>query len=157
MKSLRNAIGDRAAAFSCACAIVLLASGCADPEGTYADVTAVAASGVPSQTVFNVTVASPDTGCEQYADWWEVVDEVTGALVTRRTLGHSHVGEQPFTRSGDAVDVGDTQRLVVRAHMNGAGFGGIEFRGSIATGFAAATESFESPAASSPAPPACAF
>lgn len=38
-----------------------------------ADVTSVIISGEDSQYQFMVTISSPDTGCEQYADWWEVL------------------------------------------------------------------------------------
>ena len=73
-------------------------------EVTAADVIDVSTSGQPGAYSFSVTVSSPDTGCEQYADWWEVVTE-DGQLLYRRVLLHSHVAEQPFTRSGGPVDV----------------------------------------------------
>lgn len=103
-----------------------------------ADVTGVRASGSPEAYTFSVTVRSPDTGCDQYADWWEVLTP-EGELVYRRILAHSHVDEQPFTRSGGPVPVGEGDRVVVRAHMNDAGYGGVAFAGSVASGFAADT------------------
>jgi hypothetical protein len=81
-------------------------------------------------------VSSPDTGCDQYADWWEVLDE-EGQLLYRRVLLHSHVGEQPFARSGGSVSVGTEQIVWVRAHMNSRGYGRVAFRGSVQDGFVA--------------------
>lgn len=81
-----------------------------------------------------VTIHSPDLGCEQYADWWEVITP-EGSLVARRILAHSHVDEQPFTRSG-AVEIAPSQVVVVRAHMHPGGYGGRAMRGSIDDGFA---------------------
>jgi hypothetical protein len=62
-------------------------------------VVAVEVTGEPGARAFTVTVRSPDTGCERYADLWEVVS-TDGDLRYRRVLAHSHVDEQPFTRSG---------------------------------------------------------
>jgi len=124
-----------------------------------ADVLAVRASGTPGAYTFAVTLSSPDTGCDQYADWWEVLTP-RGTLIYRRILTHSHVDEQPFTRSGGPVHVDDTNQVVVRAHMNNAGYGGVAFVGSIASEFAAdpsvtplAPELADAP----PKPTGCAF
>lgn len=100
-----------------------------------ADVTAVDVRGHAGAYTFDVTVRSPDTGCEQYADWWEVVSPEGEALIYRRILAHSHVDEQPFTRSGGPVEIGPDSTVVVRAHMNEAGYGGQALRGSVAEGF----------------------
>lgn len=99
-----------------------------------ADVIAVQASGQPGAYQFNVTVRSPDLGCKQYADWWEVVSE-DGKLLYRRVLLHSHVDEQPFTRSGGPVPVKPDTVVWVRAHMNTGGYGGSALKGSVKTGF----------------------
>ena len=99
-----------------------------------ADVTAVQASGAPGAYQFNVTVKSPDTGCQQYADWWEVVS-ADGKLLYRRVLLHSHVDEQPFTRSGGPVPIQADTVVWVRTHMNTGGYGGVTFKGSVKTGF----------------------
>ena len=101
-----------------------------------ADIVNVAASGQPGAYTFNVTVRSPDTGCDRYADWWEVLSE-DGELLYRRVLLHSHVDEQPFSRSGGAVPVDADTTVVVRAHLNSGGYGGAALRGSAATGFVA--------------------
>jgi hypothetical protein len=84
--------------------------------------------------LFLVTVRSADTGCEQYADWWEVITPA-GQLLYRRVLEHSHPKEQPFARSGGPVDVGEEQEVIVRAHMNRAGYGGAALRGTALGGF----------------------
>lgn len=101
-----------------------------------ADVTAVRASGSSGAYTFSVTIRSPDTGCDRYADWWEVLTH-QGELLYRRTLAHSHVDEQPFTRSGGPVDVDKSTHLIVRAHMSDSGYGGAAFAGSVADGFSA--------------------
>ena len=95
-------------------------------------------SGEENAYTFNVTIASPDTGCDQYADWWEVID-LDGNLIFRRILAHSHVNEQPFSRSGGAVDIAATTEVYVRAHMNNLGYGSAVQKGSIANGFTPAT------------------
>lgn len=83
---------------------------------------------------FTVAVRSPDTGCDRYADWWEVVSEA-GELIYRRPLSHSHVDEQPFVRSGAPVRIGAETVVWVRAHMHPTGYGGVAFRGSVGGGF----------------------
>lgn len=104
-------------------------------EGPEAAVVGVVVSGDPGAYDVAVTVSSPDTGCEQYADWWEVVAE-DGTLVYRRILNHSHVDEQPFEReSEEPVRMGAADVVVVRAHMNTTGYGGAAVRGSASTGF----------------------
>lgn len=105
-----------------------------EPSGVVADVTAVEATGEAGSYQFSVTIASPDTGCDQYADWWEVLDD-EGNLLYRRILAHSHVDEQPFTRSGGPVEIQPDQVVWVRAHMNTDGYGGTALRGSPAAGF----------------------
>ena len=109
----------------------------ADSMPLHANVTAVRASGQAGAYEFHVTLRSPDTGCQQYADWWEVVTE-DGKLLYRRVLLHSHVNEQPFTRSGGPVPIQATTRVWVRAHMNTGGYGGAALQGSVQTGFAPA-------------------
>ncbi|MEQ9404068.1 MAG: hypothetical protein RIM99_10805 [Cyclobacteriaceae bacterium] len=109
-----------------------------DFELKYADVQGVKVSGDEGSYAFSVTISSPDKGCSQYADWWEVVSE-SGELIYRRILAHSHVSEQPFTRSGGKISVLKNQKVWVRAHMNNAGYGGIVMKGNVTDGFAVDT------------------
>ncbi len=101
---------------------------------TEASVTEVTVSGSDGSYSFAVTISSPDTGCEQYADWWEVVSE-EGELLHRRILAHSHVNEQPFTRSGSALDIAENQLVVIRMHMNNTGYSSQGMKGTIEDGF----------------------
>ncbi len=112
----------------------------ADPYNeVHAEVTSVTTSGSPGAYSFSVGVFSPDTGCDQYANWWEVLSE-DGDLLYRRILTHSHVPpqfKQPFVRTGGPVPIAETDTVIVRAHMNTVGFGARAFRGSVSDGFAA--------------------
>jgi hypothetical protein len=99
-----------------------------------AQVTDVSISGSDNQYTFNVTISSPDLGCTQYANWWEVVD-LEGNLLYRRILAHSHVDEQPFTRSGGPIDISENTEVYIRAHMNTTSYGSKVFKGSVADGF----------------------
>jgi hypothetical protein len=110
------------------------AAGVAAMKTPGADVIAVQASGQPGAYQFNVGIRSLDKGCAQYANWWEVVS-TDGKLLYRRVLMHSHVDEQPFTRSGGPVPVQPDTLVWVRAHMNTGGYGGAAFKGSVKTGF----------------------
>ncbi len=100
----------------------------------YADVISVEVTGSNNDYRFSVSVQSPDTGCDQFADWWEVLSP-DGMLLYRRVLLHSHVDEQPFTRSGGPVPILANQTVLIRAHMNTSGYGGQAYRGSVAEGF----------------------
>ncbi len=84
---------------------------------------------------FSVTIKSDETGCKQYANWWEVLDK-SGNLIYRRVLFHSHSNEQPFTRSGGPVKIAPNKIVYIRAHMNNVGYVGDIFKGSIQNGFA---------------------
>lgn len=124
-----------------------------------ASIVSVSNSGDENAYIFNVGVLSPDKGCNQYANWWEVLTE-NGNLIYRRILGHSHVNEQPFTRSGGSVNIAKDQVVIVRAHMNTSGYGTKTFKGSVAGGFV----SFETDkefandlAIQKPLPSGCAF
>lgn len=124
-----------------------------------ATVTDVSVSGADNQYTFSVTISSPDLGCNQYADWWEVID-IDGNLIYRRILAHSHVDEQPFTRSGGPVSISENTEVYIRAHMNTTSYGTVVFKGSIATGFA--SQNLEADFAQNveendPLPEGCAF
>jgi len=99
-----------------------------------ASVDQVTTSGSSNNYSFSVTISSPDTGCDQYADWWEVISE-DGDLLYRRILAHSHVNEQPFTRSGSGVTISPDQQVWVRLHMNNTGYSTQVMKGSVSEGF----------------------
>ncbi|NEQ50688.1 MAG: hypothetical protein F6K11_11225 [Leptolyngbya sp. SIO3F4] len=124
-----------------------------------ADVVSVAVTGDAGNYTFAVTLSSADTGCEQYADWWEVVDITTGKLVYRRILAHSHTSEQPFTRSGGPVNIDLGQPVVIRGHMGGlqSNYGGQVLGGSVDTGFQPVSDSTQSLETVEPLPTGCAF
>ncbi|MEL6870527.1 MAG: hypothetical protein AAFO81_12065 [Pseudomonadota bacterium] len=86
------------------------------------------------QFVFSVTIRSEDTGCDRYADWWEIVTE-DGELLNRRILAHSHVTQQPFTRSGTAISLNKDATVIVRAHMQPDGYLPRAAKGTISDGF----------------------
>ncbi len=124
-----------------------------------AGVIEVSVTGTPGAYMFEVTVRSVETGCEQYADWWEVVS-LEGELLYRRVLAHSHVTEQPFTRRGGTVAVDASTEVIVRAHMNPSGYGIQGMRGSVAGGFTPAVlePGFAAGlAGEEPLPASCAF
>jgi hypothetical protein len=73
---------------------------------------------------------------------------------------HSHVNEQPFTRSGGPAPVEADQTVWVRAHMNTGGYGGAAMKGSAADGFAPSELSPDFAAGlakQEPLPDGCAF
>jgi hypothetical protein len=132
-----------------------------DPPGTArrADVTKVAVLGSAGSYLFQVTVESPDTGCDRYADWWEVVTP-EGELVYRRVLAHSHPREQPFTRTGGPIFIDADREVIVRAHLNPGGYGGAAMRGTPSGGFRAASVAADFAAGVAQQPPlpkGCAF
>jgi len=128
-------------------------------DAPVADVVAVTVTGTANTYQFSVEVLSPDEGCDQYADWWEVLTE-DGALIYRRILAHSHVNEQPFVRSGGPVKIEPDTVVLVRAHMHPGGYGGQALRGSAQDGFAAVSVGVDFAAEVEilePQPTGCAF
>jgi hypothetical protein len=122
-------------------------------------VISVQVTGDPNAYQFSVEVRSPDAGCEQYADWWEVLTE-DGRLVYRRILTHSHVDEQPFVRSGGPVPAKSDTVVLIRAHMHPGGYGGRVMRGTVRDGFESAHTDAEFAAGlegEPPQPTGCAF
>lgn len=97
----------------------------AAPESGCADVVDVEVDrGGDGTFDFAVTVRSSDTGNEKYADVWEVRG-AGGAVLGTRVLAHPHVGEQPFTRSLQGVDVpAEEDEVVVAARDSVSGFCG---------------------------------
>ena len=125
-----------------------------------ASVLSVSSTGSTGNYTFSVEISSPDTGCKQYANWWEVITEDGSTLIYRRILGHSHVNEQPFVRSGRAVSISENEIIIIRDHMNTSGYGTNTFKGSIANGFTAFTvpKDFATELATQkPLPSNCAF
>lgn len=118
--------------------VIMFVAGLLNPYPAYlnysADVLKVKVTGKAEDYTFLVTLESPDTGCDQYANWWEVITP-GGDLLYRRILGHSHVNEQPFTRSGGPVHISADEEVIIRAHMNNTGYGGKVLRGSVKAGF----------------------
>lgn len=128
-------------------------------EDRFARVTAIAVTGSSNAYTFAVTIQSPDTGCDQYADWWEVLTE-DGNLLYRRILAHSHVDEQPFQRSGGPVALPADEVAIVRAHMHPHGYGTQAMQGTPASGLQEVTlpADFATDLASAaPQPSGCAF
>jgi len=103
-------------------------------DSVVANVLTVKTTGNSNAFQFAVEISSPDTGCDQYADWWEVLSE-GGQLLYRRVLLHSHVDEQPFTRFGGVVPITTDTVVYVRAHMNTGGYGGSVLKGTVTSGF----------------------
>lgn len=129
-----------------------------DPDN-YAQVIGVTVSGNPGAYIFAVTIQSPDTGCDQYADWWEALTS-DGELIHRRVLLHSHTGEQPFTRSGRPVNIQPDETIIFRGHMSANGYGSSAYQGSVATGFTPTNlpdDFARDVAAQGPLPTGCAF
>ena len=53
---------------------------------------------------FDVTLSHGDTGWDDYANGWRVLDQ-DGKELGVRKLAHPHVNEQPFTRSLSGVRI----------------------------------------------------
>lgn len=151
-------------------ALVLICSGCSTmneseiPQpvlatNNSASISKVETTGEPNNYTFAVTVSSPDTGCDRYADWWEVIT-LEGELLYRRVLLHSHVDEQPFTRTGGTVAIRPQQKVIVRVHMNPDGYSPLALQGTVKDGFSKVilSNDFASSLASvEPLPTNCAF
>lgn len=128
-------------------------------RGTEVVVSEVNITGSAGSYTFSVTLSSPDTGCDQYADWWEVF-RTDGSLVYRRILAHSHVNEQPFSRSGSGINIQATDSVYVRGHMNNLGYGTQVYSGTVAQGLNPTTvdkEFFSELADKAPLPAKCDF
>jgi len=65
-----------------------------------------------------VTISHSDTGWDDYADGWEVLD-AQGARLGFRELMHPHVDEQPFTRSLGGIELpAGTDVIYIRTRDN---------------------------------------
>ena len=70
-----------------------------------------------------VTVRHADTGWDHDADRWQVMG-ADGTVHGTRTLLHSHVDEQPFTRNQSAIAIASGVRsVIVRAGDNPGALG----------------------------------
>ena len=69
-----------------------------------------------------VTISHADTGWDDYADGWEVLDAQGNSLGLRNLL-HPHVNEQPFTRSLSGVSFPEDADVVfIRTRTNVGGW-----------------------------------
>ena len=76
---------------------------------------------------FSVTLLHGDTGWDDYADGWRVVQE-DGTELGFRKLLHPHVNEQPFTRSLGGVEIPrEVERVFVEARTSTDGWGAGRF------------------------------
>lgn len=116
-----------------------------DTTGTAAswvNIIEVVTSGNEGGYTFDVTIESSDLDCTQFADWWEVITE-DGTLVYRRILTHPHtegMSGNPVTRGGGPVAITADQTVIIRGHMNNAGYIGLPMRGSVNGGFVQTNE-----------------
>lgn len=53
---------------------------------------------------FDVTISHTDTGWDDYADAWRIIDS-DGKELGLRQLAHPHIEEQPFTRSLSGIRI----------------------------------------------------
>ncbi|MEM7718661.1 MAG: hypothetical protein AAF222_05615 [Pseudomonadota bacterium] len=80
---------------------------------------------------FSVTLSHGDTGWDDYADGWRVVD-ADGSELGMRVLYHPHVEEQPFTRSLSGVAIPDgLDTVFIEARTNANGWGAARFEVSL--------------------------
>lgn len=115
-----------AACTAVVCVAALSALPAAAEEADVVDVEATHTGG--ERWRLEVTVSSPDTGWDYYADGWQVVGP-EGTVFGTRTLHHPHENEQPFTRSLSGVEIpGEIEHVTVRARMNEGGYGGEEMK-----------------------------
>ena len=71
----------------------------------------------------SVTVEHEDEGWDHYANGWQV-ETTEGKVLSKRTLHHPHVDEQPFTRSKSGIDIpANVKTVVIRAEDNVHGLG----------------------------------
>ena len=91
--------------------------------------------GTANDYTFNVSLYSRDSGCDKYADWWEVLGE-DGELLYRHVFDKSHPDEQPFTSSIESIKITEDKTVIVRAHMNDTGYEARQaWKGSVKNGF----------------------
>ncbi len=82
---------------------------------------------------FDVTLLHDDDGeAPQYADWWQV-DDLSGNVLGKRILAHSH-GTLPFTRSATIDIPAGVEIVIIRGHDMLHGFGGQAIQLNLITG-----------------------
>lgn len=92
----------------------------ADP----AKIEKVTARQTGGQWSFSVTLSHGDTGWDDYADGWRILD-ANGTVLGTRVLAHPHVNEQPFTRSLSGVSIPEgLTEVTIEASENVGGWGG---------------------------------
>ncbi|MEM9966837.1 MAG: hypothetical protein AAF755_01915 [Pseudomonadota bacterium] len=97
---------------------VLASAALADPP-VVRDVTMRETGG---QWTFDVTLFHVDTGWDDYANAWRIVDD-RGNVIGQRNLAHPHVNEQPFTRSLSGVRIAsDVKRVGIQARDSVGGW-----------------------------------
>jgi len=99
-----------------------------------ADIKGVTVTGSEGRYTFAVKIRSDDTGWDQYADRWEVLNGTRG-IIYQRVLGHPHVNEQPFTRSGTSINIEKGENIYIRAHLKNMEYAGDILVGSVEDGF----------------------
>ncbi len=101
-----------------------MATGVADPSTViFPEIRGVDARKSGDAWSFNVTLAYPDTGWEDYADGWQV-ETPDGQILGLRILVHPHVNEQPFTRSMSGVVIpAGVNEVIIRSHTLVNGYG----------------------------------
>lgn len=107
--------------------IMIANTAVADP----ARIEAATATASGGDWTFAVTLSHGDTGWDDYADGWRVVQE-DGTVLGTRTLLHPHVNEQPFTRSLSGVMIPDgVEKVFIEASTNVEGWDDYRFLVSI--------------------------
>ena len=106
------------------CAALLPTTTFADP----AEIENATARASGDSWSFSVTLRHGDTGWDDYADGWRVLD-MNGTELGMRVLHHPHVDEQPFTRSlsGVVLPPGTTE-VQIQARTNTDGWGAPLYR-----------------------------
>jgi len=74
----------------------------------------------------SVTLSHGDTGWDDYADGWRVVD-AEGEVIGTRVLAHPHVNEQPFTRSLGGLKLEEGVAYFIEAKTLTDGWGEAQF------------------------------
>lgn len=100
-------------------AVTLFATAALADAPEVVDVTATHAGG---SWRFDVAILHGDTGWDDYADGWEVID-ADGNRLGERPLAHPHVNEQPFTRSQSGIVIPEgTTEVYIRVRDNVSGW-----------------------------------